>query len=77
MKKKKEGKTPPPAQQKMQRSEHINIRATQKTVGQLAELQRILGERLGAPVSQGQAIAAAIDSLLERLAAHPEQGRLI
>lgn len=55
----------------------ISFRATEKTVKQLAELQRILGARLGAPVSQGQAVAMAIDSVLQSLAKNSAQGRLI
>lgn len=59
------------------RSERVSFRATEKTIGQLTELQRILGSRLGAPVSQGQALAMAVDAMLDRLVSNPAQARLI
>ena len=62
--------------EKAHRDQRISIRATQKTMGQLTELQRILGERLGSPVSQGQAVAMAIDALVASLYANPGQRSL-
>lgn len=63
--------------EKQKRSERVSFRATEKTVRQVAELQRILTSRLGTPVSQGQAVAAAVDAMLESFAANPKQGRLL
>lgn len=65
------------ASDRQRRSERISFRATEKTVRQVEELQRILTSRLGAPVSQGQAVAAAVDSMLQGFAANPKQGRLL
>ena len=62
--------------EKMPRDQRVSFRATQKTMGQLVELQRILGERLGSPVSQGQAVAMAIDALVASLYANPCQRSL-
>lgn len=65
------------ASDRQKRSERISFRATEKTVNQVSELQRILTSRLGTPVSQGQAVAVAVDAMLESFAANPKQGRLL
>ena len=62
--------------QKTPKNERVSFRATQKTTAQIAELQRILGERLGSPVSQGQVIAMAIDALIANLYSNPGQRSL-
>lgn len=66
--------TPAPA-----REARISIRLTRdsRLPERLAELQRALGSRMGARVSQGQAIAYAIETTLEKMAADMRQGRLI
>ena len=59
------------------KDQRISFRASEKTAAQLAELQRVLAARLGVSVSQGQAVAIALDALLQSLANNPVQGRLI
>lgn len=59
------------------KTKRMNLILTEKTDAQIAELQRILSAKIGAPISKTAAIEIAIDKLLQGYAANPEQMRLI
>lgn len=59
------------------KTKRINLAITEKTEAQIAELQRILSAKIGAPLSKTAAIEIAVDKLLQSYATNPEQVRLI
>lgn len=63
--------------EKQDKKTQMNIMLDGKARSHLAELQRILSARTGMKVSQGQAIAFALNQVLEDFSARREQARLI
>lgn len=55
----------------------MNFVFSDKTAGQLAELQRVLSAKTGAQLSKTQTLEMAIDLLLDHFARDKQQGRLI
>ena len=61
----------------MQKIHRLELRLSEKTKGQLEELQRILTEQLGTRMTKTEAVEIAINSLLDKFSNNPEQCRLI
>lgn len=63
--------------QKHPKTKRLDLRLSEKTDGQLIELQRILTSELGTPISRTKAIEIAISKLLDHFTSNPKQHRLI
>lgn len=61
----------------MQKKIRLELRITEKTQGQLIELQRILTSKVGTNITKTEAIEIAIDKLLQSFVNNPQQARLI
>ena len=66
-----------PQDNKMQKKIRLELRITEKTQGQLIELQRILTSKVGTNITKTEAIEIAIDKLLQSFVNNPQQARLI